>query len=248
MKKKIIVILIAVTMVLTIGVMTGCDNTPDPNAALRQQIEQLQTELLSLSDDVENGNGHLSGCTCNCNAELLSQLNALSIRLGELEAQLSATEAELLGKIANLEAQLNELRKQLEGASMERGYSECGRFSLAISVDRATATHGQKIVASAVLKNNSGQSQNISVQYNLVSFIHMEGWLVWIDRAVAKEPWNEFFEEDGILTSSETYWVEQEQESGTYVLQAMATFFLNFGQQSEEKITVKSNKINIVIQ
>jgi len=127
---------------------------------------------------------------------------------------------------------------------------EMADYILTITVDKATVTHGQKITASAVLKNNSGQSQDITIFYGLIDWVYMEGWHLddWPDGSVRPEPWNENFEKDDTFTSSKNLLARDGQELGVYELRATATFYLNFGKPNEEKIVVNSNKISITVQ
>lgn len=121
-------------------------------------------------------------------------------------------------------------------------------FILTISIDQIIVTQGDKITAIATLNNHSGKTQNITILYGLISWQYMEGWNYYTEKTVHNIPWNEVFLEGDIMTSSEVIWVEMEQAIGTYTLQAIAMFFLNYGQENEEKIIVKSNILNILVQ
>ena len=217
--KKVAIFIVAIAMLLgTLALVTGCNND-DPNLALQQELSALQEELYAL----QNGS---SG-----EVDLQAIIDDLLKRVAALETS-----------NADLQKQIDALREELEKMKKQED------FVLTISVDKATVTHGQKITANAVLKNNTGQSHDITVVYFLINWVHMDGWLYWIDKTAPAEPRSEVFEKDGTFTSSEIYWVEQGQELGTYELRATATFYLNFGQPNQEKIVVNSNKINITVQ
>ena len=236
MKRKIIALTIAFIMLFSIGTMTACITVRD-NPILLQQIQELQTQLYNLNKAVQDGNKQ-NDDLLQQTQELLTQLEAMQSALTALQGQINNPDTGLLAQVAALERQISDLRERLRGDEED--------FVLTISVDSSTVTHGQRIFASAELKNNSGRAHEIMVPAFLIYFPTMEGWLEHIS-IFPPRPQSIHLDIEGILTCSEIFSVLVGQELGTYELRAVASFYLSHGQENEERVLIWSNTIVITV-
>lgn len=121
-------------------------------------------------------------------------------------------------------------------------------FILTITVNKSTVTHGDRITASAIFKNNSGTTVEIATQ-RLISW-YIADWCFseYVDDNIPAEPYLQQIEKGDNHVGTYNLDVDPEQKLGVFELQATVEFYLNYGTQNVEQVVINSNIIIITVQ
>ena len=229
--KKIIVLIMALTMIFTVGLLGACD----PNPTLQQQTDAVGQQVYYWQN---GGNATLDELEA-----ALKQVTYLQGRVAQLEGENEA-----------LLKQLAELQRKLE--DMKNGQQQQEGFVLTISVENATLPQGQDFAVSVKLRNN--YEQNKEIRYTRLFLPHISDWCLFggnppgtpiAVRSRLFEANSVFIidldlDQFGDLYLDQNEWFIGDLKLGTHELTFSATFWLQDGQPIE----IKSNTVVLTVQ
>ena len=128
-------------------------------------------------------------------------------------------------------------------------------FVLTVSVRETTLPHGENFKFSVELKNNSGKDHEIT--YSILFWPSIPGWNIFGDGFIQTdlpEPQSRLFEAGsvlrgiGIFIIGDGEWLfGADLELGTHELRFRAEFWLDLGQESQQKIEIWSDTIVLTV-
>ena len=125
-------------------------------------------------------------------------------------------------------------------------------FILTVSVERTILWRGRDFIVTAELKNNSGENHEIVYQFLFRSSI--PGWNPDGGTAgpMIPPPQTRILEADSVIRNTVRLatrdFLGRRLERGTYELSVNAAFYLNWGEENQQRISILSDPIIVTVR